>query len=160
MGLLDADRTGKLALSEMAREHLIPGGDFYVGDYVGLGARTPGVLEMVQRLKSNRPAADKPPSTDEAQSGKSGGTAFIYREGSESAMEDQDSARRLTLGLAGRARNVAPVLARNYPLPEARRLLDIGGGTGIYTLALLVANPALRAVIWDRPQVLKVAGVR
>ncbi len=55
------------------------------------------------------------------------------------------------------AKNVAPLLARNYPLPGANRLLDAGGGTGIYSLALLAANPRLRAVVWDRAEVLKVA---
>jgi 2-polyprenyl-3-methyl-5-hydroxy-6-metoxy-1,4-benzoquinol methylase len=72
-------------------------------------------------------------------------------------MEDQARARRLTLGLAGRARNVAPVLASRLPLPGSQRLLDVGGGTGIYSVELLKANAGLRAAVWDRPEVLKVA---
>jgi hypothetical protein len=35
-------------------------------------------------------------------------------------------------------------------------LLDAGGGTGIYSIACLQKNPGLRAVVWDRPEVLKV----
>ena len=57
-------------------------------------------------------------------------------------MEEEASARRLTLGLAGRARNVAPVLAQQLPLTGAKRLLDVGGGTGIYSVEFLKANPA------------------
>ena len=72
-------------------------------------------------------------------------------------MESTESARHFTLALAGRARNVAPVLARNYPLNGARRLLDVGGGTGIYSIAYLQSQPDLRAVVWDRPEVLAVA---
>ncbi len=72
-------------------------------------------------------------------------------------MEREASARSLTLALAGRARNVAPVLARNYPLDSARLLLDVGGGTGIYAIAWLQRHPDLSAVVWDRPEVLKVA---
>jgi SAM-dependent methyltransferase len=153
MGLLLATPEGsqRLGLSPAAREHLVPGGPFYMGDYVGLSAQKPGVRDMAQRLRSNRPAFDKSPDTDTA------GTAYIFREGTESAMDHEASARRLTLALAGRAKNVAPLLARNYPLPDATRLLDAGGGTGIYSLALLRANPRLRAVVWDRAQVLKVA---
>jgi SAM-dependent methyltransferase len=153
MGLIvpAPDGSGRLDLSPSAREHLVPGGPFYMGDYVGLSAQNPGVREMAQRLRTNRPAFDKSPDAD------AGGTAFIYREGTESAMDHEASARRLTLALAGRAKNVAPLLARNYPLPEARRLLDAGGGTGIYSLALLRANPRLRTVVWDRAEVLKVA---
>src|SRR5258707_379699 len=73
------------------------------------------------------------------------------------AMDHEASGRRLTLALAGRARIVAPALAKNLPLPGARKLLDVGGGTGLYSIALLRVNPTLRAVIWDRPEVLKVA---
>ena len=45
-----------------------------------MAADSPGVLTMVERLRTNRPAGSKP---DEA------GAAFIYREGIESAMEHE-----------------------------------------------------------------------
>ncbi len=72
-------------------------------------------------------------------------------------MEQQDSARRFTLALAGRAKNVAPHLAASGALDGARLLVDVGGGTGIYSIACLQRYPALRAIVWDRPEVLKVA---
>jgi predicted O-methyltransferase YrrM len=75
----------------------------------------------------------------------------------ESAMDREASARRLTLSLAGRAKNVAPYLAANVPLAGAKLLLDVGGGTGIYAIACVQQNPHLRAIVWDRPEVLKVA---
>src|SRR5262249_30530494 len=81
----------------------------------------------------------------------------IYREGLESAMENEEAARRLTMALAGRARNVAPVLAERVDLSGVRVLLDVGGGTGIYAYAFLRKYPQLRAIVWDRPEVLKVA---
>lgn len=147
-GLLIADAQGRLDLSPLAREHLTPGGTFEISDYVGLAAESPAVLEMVERLRTNRPAGA---AADQA------GAAFIFREGLESAMEQEASARRLTLALAGRAKNVAPVLAEKYPLHGAKRLLDIGGGTGIYSIAWLQRHADLRAIVFDRPEVLKVA---
>ena len=144
MGLLTV-QAGKLTLTSLAREHLVPGGALDVGDYVGLAATSPGVVEMVERLKSNRPAA------------RGAGTAFIYREGVASAMEEEASARHFTLALAGRAKNVAPLLAERVPVDQARLLLDVGGGTGIYSIAFLQKHPKLRAVVLDRPEVLKVA---
>jgi hypothetical protein len=36
-------------------------------------------------------------------------------------------------------------------------LLDIGGGSGLFSIACLRKNPGLRAIVWDRPEVLKVA---
>ena len=148
MGMLTRDEAGVIAPTPLAAEHLSPGGEFDVSGYLGLSAQTPGVLAMVERLRTNRPAG----AEDAAK-----GAAFIFREGVESAMEREDSARALTLALAGRAKNVAPVLARNVPLGDARLLLDVGGGTGIYSIAYLQAHPNLRAIVWDRPEVLKVA---
>jgi SAM-dependent methyltransferase len=150
LGLLVAEG-GRIGLSELAREHLVPGQPHDVSSYVGLAADSPGVLALVERLRSNRPAgAEADPSSE--------GTAFIYREGVESAMEKEAAARRLTLALGGRARNVAPLLAARVPLEDARVLLDVGGGTGLYAIACLLRNPRLHAIIWDRPEVLKVAG--
>jgi predicted O-methyltransferase YrrM len=146
-GLLTESPPGTLELSELARAHLLPDGPFAVSDYVGLAADSPGVLAMVERLRTNRPAGHRP---DE-------GAAFIYREGLESAMEKEAAARRLTLALAGRSRNIAPILAERVPLSRARLLLDVGGGTGLYSVACLQKNPHLHAVVWDRPEVLKVA---
>jgi hypothetical protein len=103
---------------------------------------------MVESLRTNRPLGADDPSD---------GAAFIFKEGIESAMERDTSARSFTLALAGRARNVAPVLAEKYPLDGARLLLDIAGGTGIYAIAYLLRHPELRAIVWDRPAVLKVA---
>jgi SAM-dependent methyltransferase len=149
MGLLALDGAQRFVLTPQARAFLAPEAAFSVGGYVSLMAESPGVLEFVERLRSGRPAgAEK----DEA------GAAFIYKEGVESAMERESSARALTLALAGRAKNCAPALAHGVDLSAARVLLDIGGGTGIYSIAALQKNPQLRAIVWDRPEVLKIAG--
>jgi hypothetical protein len=147
MKLLASDAEGRLTCTPLARAHLLPESPFDVGGYVALAAESPGVLALRDRLTSDRPAAQ--PGDD--------GLAFIYREGLESAMEAEQSARRLTLSLAGRARNVAPVLAARQPLDGARLLLDVGGGSGLYAIAYLQRHPTLRAIVWDRPEVLKVA---
>lgn len=146
MGLLD-EVDGKLTVSALAREHLVPGASFDVGDYVGLAAQSPGVLAMLNLLQTNRPLG----TNEEA------GTAFIYRDGIESAMEKEESARHFTMALAGRAKNVAPKLASAIPADEINVLLDVGCGTGIYSYAMLQRNPNLKAILFDRPEVLKIA---
>ena len=147
MNLIEIDGAGRMTLSELAREHLIPGNEFQVSDYVGLAAGSPGVIAMVDRLRTNQLAR----ATE-----SDGGAAFIFREGLESAMETELSARRLTLALAGRAKNVAPVLAQRIHFGD-ETLLDVGGGTGIYSIACLRVYPRLTAIVFDRPEVLKVA---
>jgi predicted O-methyltransferase YrrM len=148
MGLLVVTSHGKLALTPAAREHLVPGAYFEVGGYIGLVAEAPNVRVLAERLKTNRPAGHR---------AENEGAAFIFREGMESAMDREASARRLTLSLAGRAKNVAPYLAANVALHDSKLLVDVGGGTGIYAIACVQQNPNLRAIIWDRPEVLKVA---
>lgn len=147
MGLLDLAHDGLWRLTPLAEEHLLTDGPFYVGDYVALAAQSPGVQEMIARLKSNKPAG-----ADDEQ-----GAAFIFKAGAQSQMEAEASARFLTLALAGRAKNVAPHLAVRVDLSDVDRLLDLGGGTGIYSIALLQKHPRLRAAVLDRPEVLKVA---
>ena len=147
MKLLERNAAEAYQLTELAQEHLASRGHGFVGDYIGLAAESPGVVEMVNRLRSNSPAR-----AVEADPG----AAFIYREGLDSAMDQEASARRLTLALAGRAKNVAPALAERIAL-DTGTLLDVGGGTGIYSIACLLKSPRLRAIIFDRPEVLKVA---
>jgi len=148
MGLLATDRSGRLTLTELSREHLVHGSEFEICAYVSQLADTEAVREMAERLRTSSPAGAKPQEQ---------GVAFIYREGMASAMEEEATARMHTLALAGRAKNVAPVLAERVPLADAKVLLDVGGGTGIYSIACLERHPRLRAIVWDRPQVLKVA---
>ena len=148
MGLLATNARGELELTPLARQYLVGNAEFAVTGYIGLAAQSPSVLEMIERLRTNRPAG---------AADKAAGAAFIFRDGIESAMEQESSARHFTLALAGRAKIVAPVLAERVPLDGASRLLDVGGGTGLYSYAFLRRHPRLRAVIFDRPEVLKVA---
>ena len=147
-GLVRRDGDGRAALTDLARRYLVTGGPGDVGGYIGMMADAPGVRAMVACLRSNRPLNS---GDDEA------GAMFITKEGVKSAMEAEASARAFTLALAGRARAVAPVLAAAYPLADARVLLDVAGGTGLYSIAWLRRHPDLRAIVWDRPEVLKVA---
>lgn len=146
MGLLTADAQGRLALTPLAREHLVPGNEFDVSGYIGAAAESAGVLAIVERLRTNGVA--------ESQDG----AAYMYRAGMRSAMDQEASARHLTLALTGRAKNVAPVLAERVSLADARLLVDVGGGSGMYAVACLRRWPHLRAVVWDRAAVVKVAG--
>lgn len=147
MGLLARDAQGRAVTTPMAAEHLDPASEFDVSPYLSLSADSPGARWLLGLLRADAPAANK---ADE-------GKAFIYREGLDSAMDAADSARRLTLALSGRARNIAPYLVEGLPLGDAKFLVDVAGGSGIFAVACLERNPHLRAAVWDRPAVLAVA---
>jgi len=42
-------------------------------------------------------------------------------------------------------------------LPPASRVLDVGGGTGSWSIALAEADPALTATVFELPEVAAVA---
>ena len=146
-GLL-LEKSGNLTLSEIAKSTLLKDSRHSIASYIGLSGQSSGVLEMVNRLRVSKPVhADKPDV----------GAAFIFREGLDSAMDKTESAMNLTLSLSGRAMNVAPVLAEKLPLPDNKILLDVGTGSGLYSIALLEKNKDLKAILWDGAEVLKVA---
>jgi predicted nicotinamide N-methyase len=60
-----------------------------------------------------------------------------------------------TIGL-GLARGVVARL----DLSGRRNLIDVGGGSGVYTIAVLQAAPEMRATVFDRPLVTEVARQR
>lgn len=146
MGLVQRNTENQFEANPISLEHLNSNGHFYVGDYLGLAADSPDVLDLVDRLKANRPADIQ-----------NKGAAFIYRAGVKSAMEQTDLARHFTLSLAGRARNVAPAMSEKLDLKGVNHLVDVAGGSGIYSLALLEKNPKLKITLVDLPEVLNVA---
>jgi len=56
------------------------------------------------------------------------------------------------------ARQTAAGLAAACDLRPFSRLLDVGGGSGAYTIAFLQQNPNLHAVLFDFPGVIALAG--
>ena len=55
------------------------------------------------------------------------------------------------LGMFNLAKELAPHIAANIDLSGRKRLLDLGGGPGTYSIHFCLANPELKAVIFDRP---------
>lgn len=55
------------------------------------------------------------------------------------------------------ARATAASIVTQCDLRPFSRLLDIGGGSGAYTIAFLQENPSLRAVLFDVPGVIPIA---
>ena len=51
----------------------------------------------------------------------------------------------------------ARLLARRLNLKDRHKLLDVGGGSGAYSIAFCAANPGLRATILDFPETVETA---
>ncbi|MGP4099390.1 methyltransferase [Nonomuraea sp. KM90] len=73
----------------------------------------------------------------------------------ESDPELSRSFQAWTAAVAGRQ---APATARAIPVPRgARRVLDVGGGHGLFSVELLRRHPGLRATVIDLPRALEAA---
>ena len=57
-------------------------------------------------------------------------------------------------------RKLAQKIASEYDLSRFKRLLDIGGASGTYTIAFLRANPSMTAVLFDLANVIPMAKER
>lgn len=55
------------------------------------------------------------------------------------------------------AKQISAKIADDYDLSSFKKLLDIGGGSGAYTIAFLKKNPQLNAVIFDLKGVIPIA---
>jgi 2-hydroxy-4-(methylsulfanyl)butanoate S-methyltransferase len=72
-------------------------------------------------------------------------------------LSDACEARTFTAGQHVASLGPAQALARRLPIRDARSLLDVGGGSGAFTIALCDRNPALRSTILDLPAVTDLA---
>jgi (2Fe-2S) ferredoxin/predicted O-methyltransferase YrrM len=82
------------------------------------------------------------------------GTSMTYREMAERGDE------WTTAFIAAMHRNAqarAPLVVRAAGIHGARRMLDVGGGSGAYAIAFARANPDLHVEIFDLPTVLPIA---
>src|SRR2546422_7186690 len=73
---------------------------------------------------------------------------------------DPEMTRLFTMGMDAAGRYWAECLARSVDLSRTRLLLDVGGGSGVYSIALAKRFRKLRAIIFDLPEVLPVARER
>ena len=70
--------------------------------------------------------------------------------------DDKAKTRAFVYAMHERARGMSAVLPHGADFSGRTRLLDVGGGPGTYSMALVQQTPGLRATVLDRPGVLEV----
>lgn len=121
-----------------AGRHLVQGAAGDIGDYY--------------RLQIGRQIYPALLHLDAGIAGK--GSAF---DGFGELMSTPDEATTFTVAQHIGSLAAARTLADRLPLPGARRLLDVGGGSGAFSIAFCAANPNLQATLLDFPDVLDIA---
>ena len=91
-----------------------------------------------------------------------GGLAQLVRTGrpvmppEEILGDDKAKTRAFVLAMHERAKGISSVLPHGVDITGRKRLLDVGGGPGTYSIALVTQTPGLTSTVLDRPGVLEV----
>ena len=133
-GFLRRTAGGTLHLSSLAEEFLVAGSLCDTRAYYASIADKPGVHDFLKVLRTGKPA-NWPGEKGEADW--------------HAAMRSPAFAEAFTAAMDCRGRVLAPALAEAVPLASSKKMLDIGGGSGVYTIACLEANPHLRGIVLE-----------
>ncbi len=140
MGLVQ--QTGGVFLCTLrAREHLTAGSPWNLSPYYTSMKDRPQTLDMLKVLRTGKPA----------NWGSYDPQAWAQ------AMEREDFAKPFTAAMDCRGVLLGPALAKGLDLAESTALLDIAGGSGIYACALVARHTHLRASVFEKPPVDRIA---
>jgi 2-hydroxy-4-(methylsulfanyl)butanoate S-methyltransferase len=97
------------------------------------------------------------PALTQLDAGMAGDTEHLAFDSLAGLTGDPEEADAFTRAQHAGSMGPAVMLSRNFELADARHLLDVGGGSGAFSIALCRRNPELRATVLDFPNVIDVA---
>jgi len=136
------EKDGKYFLSDIAKEYLIHNSLFDLSSFVNSLKDRPICEDMRKVLNTGKPA---------------NWAASKKRKDWSTAMEDDDFAESFSAGMNSRGAYLANGLVQAVDLNKSKKALDIGGASGIYSAILLMKNSNLKASVFEKPPVDKVA---
>lgn len=142
---LVAREGGVFRPTAIAREYLVGSSPLSLGPYLAALKDRQVCKDLVSVLRSGRPAG---------WCSVAGEDAWIAK------MDDSGFATDFTAAMDARAACLAPALARKLDLRSRSRLLDVGGGSGVYACNIVEAHPHLRAAVLEKKPVDAVARER
>lgn len=134
-GLLER-RGEEVVVTALGRDHLVAGSDYDLRPYYASLRERPGCKELLGVLRTGQPAAWASADAGQDWAGRLGDPRF---------------ARRITAAMDARGRFLGPALADVLGDLRASRVLDIGGGSGVYASALADRLPVTAAVFERAP---------
>ena len=133
IGLLRRDENGRYSNTPLADTHLVEGRDMYQGGIVKMFDEWYGPWSgLEEAVKTGAPVVEK-----QHDHGEEATTAYIY-------------------GMHWRGVAQAKLLSRVIDGTDRKRMLDVAGGPGTFTLHMCLENPGMTGTILDLPQTLRV----
>ena len=141
MGLLSRDG-GIVKLTDLAREHLVKTSPWFIGPYYASLKDRPVCQDFLNVLRTDKPA--------------NWGSLKNEKEWAK-AMEEEAFASQFTAAMDCRGVYLGQAVAQALELQNHQRLLDVAGGSGIYSCCIVARHPRLKATVFEKPPVDKVA---
>lgn len=129
-------------LTDISKDYLNNRSDYDLSSYVSSLKDRPVCEDMVKVLRTGKPA-----NWAASRQGQDWATSMV----------DDDFAQSFTAGMNSRGAYLASGLIKATDLTGYRKILDIGGASGIYAAALLTEYPDIKATIFEKPPVDRVA---
>jgi SAM-dependent methyltransferase len=137
MGLIRSS-DGVFSLTDRAEEHLVKSSPWHIGPYFDSTKERPVCLDMVTVLRTGKPA----------------NWASLKNEKKWSkAMETDAFAKQFTAAMDARGVYLGPAMANQLDCANHRHLLDIAGGSGIYSCVMVARHAHLRATVFEKSPV-------
>lgn len=133
-GLLE-NRQGIFHVTEKARDFLVRDSPWFLGPFYASFAERPVARGLLDVLRTGKPAV---------------WVSNKARKPWAQAMEEEAFAEEFTGIMDARGLYLGPAMARQLDLTAYHRVLDIGGGSGIYACCLVAAHPHLRATVFEK----------
>ncbi|MFZ1990363.1 MAG: methyltransferase [Alphaproteobacteria bacterium] len=151
LGVLNT-RNGVFQVSELARQYLIKSSPYYWGNMLRIGANAATLTRVLATLKEK----------DSANRGGPEGTPVVANEGRPaegwaSGKITIDQAHSIAAAMHSHSMPAAIGAARNYDFKGVKKILDVGGGSGCFMIAMAQANPSLKCTIMELNTMCEVA---
>ncbi|MCF6314320.1 MAG: acetylserotonin O-methyltransferase [Verrucomicrobiales bacterium] len=144
-GYLKCDEDGIYHNTAQANEHLVASSPWFLGPYYDSLKERPVVKDFVQVLQTGKPAV--------------WGAYEDEKDDWHEAMHDEAFAQSFTAAMNCRGLYLGKKLAEVLEpyLQDQTRLLDVGGGSGIYSCALVANHPHLQARVLEQDPIDQIA---
>lgn len=133
---------GRYQLSEAGRQYMLKDSPYFWGHVFSRVGKTLGptqlLLETINRERER--AAKKRPA-----------------DGWEDGHVDMEVARTVTAFMHSHSMPAAVGMTHTFDFSRTRRVLDVGGGSGCFSIALAAANPELQATVMELPTICTLA---
>jgi acetylserotonin N-methyltransferase len=151
LGLL-VPRDGRFQLTDHGRLYFLKSSPYYWGPMMRVGVNEWQHSTLMAALKNKGSATAAGPEGTPAPSG-TGRSIDGWAQGNISS----EKAGGIAATMHSHSLVPAIGVARNYDFTRVRRVLDVGGGSGCFTIAIAQAHPALRCTILELPAMCEAA---